>query len=116
MPFYVCRHEPTCSSLELASCSRCAESSHRPVEVDQVSVRCPTPSALLQHLGLKASDIDVLQLDMEGFDVKTLEGFLVLEGFAPTLVQFEWTHVARVDGGAESRPLRQKFFSTMNGV
>lgn len=55
-----------------------------------VTVRCATPLSLLSELSIQASDVDVLSTDLEGVDLEVLEQLLVLDGFAPRLIKFEW--------------------------
>ena len=42
--------------------------------------------------------IDILHVDLEGYDLAILEIFLSLEGFDPTILKFEWEFAATGNG------------------
>jgi len=58
--------------------------------IEEVRVRCHTPATLLEQIGARPEAVDVLLLDVEGYDVEIVNMFLELQGFAPTTIMFEW--------------------------
>lgn len=58
--------------------------------IEEVPVRCHTPSTLLKALDIDASAIDVLLMDTEGYDTQLMNLFVDMKGFNPVTIQFEW--------------------------
>lgn len=57
--------------------------------IEEMSVRCVTPSGLLKEVNVDMQDLVTFILDAEGYDNEILSVFLTLDGFAPAYVQFE---------------------------
>ena len=58
-----------------------------------VSVRSLTPQDLLEELGL-TSGVDILHIDLEGYDLRVLPEFFKDQAFQPKIVKFEWLFAA----------------------
>lgn len=60
--------------------------------IQEIMVRCLTPADLLAEVGLAPRQIDVLQIDAEGFDMKILFALLALPEMEPSVIRYEWRH------------------------
>jgi len=58
--------------------------------IDELPVRCATPSDLVADVGASAEHVAFMAVDTEGFDAQLLAMFFELPGFEPSVVQFEW--------------------------
>lgn len=58
--------------------------------VEQIKVRCLTPSSLLDEAGVAPADVVAITIDAEGYDVPIAMQFIDTVKFAPTLFEFEW--------------------------
>lgn len=57
--------------------------------IEEVSIDCMSASKLMTVAELTPSDIAMLTVDAEGFDIPIMEGFVELPGFRPTLQRWE---------------------------
>eukprot|EP00746_Dinoflagellata_sp_MGD_P021827 gnl/MRDRNA2_/MRDRNA2_150989_c0_seq1.p1 gnl/MRDRNA2_/MRDRNA2_150989_c0~~gnl/MRDRNA2_/MRDRNA2_150989_c0_seq1.p1 ORF type:complete len:184 (+),score=32.73 gnl/MRDRNA2_/MRDRNA2_150989_c0_seq1:55-552(+) len=61
--------------------------------IQELRVPCKTPKDILGTTGFSAEQIDLLQVDAEGYDGKILHAFLRLRNFAPQIIIFEDVHL-----------------------
>ncbi|WP_263353007.1 FkbM family methyltransferase [Acidicapsa acidisoli] len=87
-------------TLQIASFSRKHLEAHgtKPYEIERIIVPCRSLSSLVTELGL--SNIDLLQIDAEGFDADVVRMALKLP-IPPVCIHFEHTHLT----SANRRPL-----------
>lgn len=90
------RHEDKTLKYGLFHPSLCSSRSKVRVEHDfsyfltTLQVRCVTPASLLGELQVEPRTIDIMHLDVEAYNWRTLQLFFALEGFAPALIFLEW--------------------------
>lgn len=65
--------------------------------VGETLVRCMAPSTLLTEIGVTPDAVDILLVDAELYDVKIVNKFMELNGFAPSCIQFEIAHLLKTD-------------------
>jgi FkbM family methyltransferase len=87
------------SMSEMSSFERSVVEKHRPTyasaggRIRQETVRTVSPKTVLNEFLLGEADLDILQVDTEGYDATVIHGLLDA-GVAPKLINFEHSHLS----------------------
>merc|ERR1711957_362843 len=57
--------------------------------LEEVPVRCISPTSFLSEVGVKVEDIDFLMVDAEGYEFSIASSFTSLAGFRPAVIAIE---------------------------
>ncbi|CAK0841345.1 unnamed protein product [Prorocentrum cordatum] len=76
--------------------------------IQEIAVPCLTPADLLAAASLPPAQVDLLQVDAEGFDGKIVRTFLNLPEVNPKVIRFEQKHLPRQELGNLTSYLRAR--------
>eukprot|EP00746_Dinoflagellata_sp_MGD_P109785 gnl/MRDRNA2_/MRDRNA2_470625_c0_seq1.p1 gnl/MRDRNA2_/MRDRNA2_470625_c0~~gnl/MRDRNA2_/MRDRNA2_470625_c0_seq1.p1 ORF type:complete len:376 (-),score=69.20 gnl/MRDRNA2_/MRDRNA2_470625_c0_seq1:33-1160(-) len=84
--------------------------------IQELMVPCNTPTDLLNVVGFGAQQVDVLQVDAEGYDGQIIHSFLDLRGFDPHIIIFEMVHLAAGELNVLRRVLRHRGYRVFDNI
>lgn len=79
--------------------------------IQEIAVPCLTPTDLLAKASLPAAQVDILQVDAEGFDGKIVRAFLNVPEVNPRVIRFEQKHLPRPELGNLTAYLRARGYA-----
>jgi FkbM family methyltransferase len=65
--------------------------------VEELTVPAKAPKDILALGGMEAKDVDLLKVDVEGFDAVCVQAFMAVPNFKPTVIMFETMHLSTDD-------------------
>lgn len=84
--------------------------------IEALQVPCKKPADMLETAGLSSNQVDLLQVDAEGYDAKIIHAFLQLEDFDPQIIIFEQVHLVEKELPALVAKLRSRDYHVFDGL
>lgn len=79
--------------------------------IDEIQVPCWTPSDVMAIDNFKPQQVDVLMVDVEGFDAKIVTAFMSQKSFNPRIIMFEHTHLSGAELGTVQTLLQSRGYT-----
>jgi len=79
--------------------------------IDEIQVPCQTPSDLMTRDNFKPQQVDLLMVDVEGFDAKVVTSFMAQKAFKPKIIIFEHLHLSRAEYSNVQTLLRHRGYA-----